>query len=54
MRTQTATLINIQLPKNKKVTPKDLFKFPWDIKKQERKLTKQEAKEILAKWEKRA
>jgi len=54
MRTQTVTLVNIQLPKNKRVTPRDLFKFPWDVKKVERKLTTKQAKEILAKWEKRA
>ena len=54
MRTQTATLVNLQLPKNKRVTPKDLFRFPWDRKKVERNLTKEEAKEILAKWQKRA
>jgi hypothetical protein len=54
MRTQTVTLVNLQLPKGKRVKPKELYKFPWDYTRAEPKLTKQEAKAILAKWQKRA
>jgi hypothetical protein len=55
MRSQTVTLVNIQLPKGKRVKPKELYKFPWDItQKAGPQLTKAEAKAILAKWQKRA
>jgi hypothetical protein len=52
MRSQTATLVNVHLPKGKRVKPKELYKFPWDNKqKAGPKLTNKEAKEILAKWQ---
>ena len=55
MRSQTVALVNLQLPKNKRVTPKELYKFPWDnAQKAGLKLTKEEAKAILAKWQKEA
>jgi hypothetical protein len=53
MRSQTVTLVNLQLPKGKKVKAKELYKFPWDYTNAEPKLTKEEAKAILAKWQKR-
>jgi hypothetical protein len=30
IRLQTTTLVNIQLPENKKINPASLWKFPWD------------------------
>jgi len=55
MRSQTVTLVNLQLPKNKRVKPKELYNFPWDnAHKAGLKLTKEEAKAILAKWQKEA
>jgi hypothetical protein len=55
MRSQTVTLVNLQLPKGKRVKPKELYKFPWDnAQKAGPKLTKEEAKAILSKWQERA
>lgn len=52
MRTQTTTLVNLQVDKGKRLKPKDLFTFPWDQKKEVKKLSKEEAKAILNKWQK--
>jgi len=54
MRTQTVTLVNLQLPKGKKIKPKELYKFPWDYTRAEPKLTKEEARAILSKWQRKA
>jgi hypothetical protein len=54
MRSQTVTLVNLQLPKNKRVKPKELYKFPWDHTNKGAKLSKEQAKAILSKWQKRA
>jgi len=54
MRSQTVTLVNLQLPKNKRVKPKELYNFPWDSKHKGAKLSKEQAKAILSKWQKRA
>jgi len=51
MRTQTTTLVNLQVDKGKRLKPKDLFQFPWDHKEQVHKLNKEEAKAILNKWQ---
>ena len=52
MRTQTTTMVNLQVDKGKRLKPKDLFEFPWDQKKVVKKLSKEEAKAILNKWQK--
>tara|TARA_B110000908_G_scaffold15170_1_gene17325 strand:+ start:1970 stop:2185 length:216 start_codon:yes stop_codon:yes gene_type:complete len=52
MRTQTTTMVNLQVDKGKRLKPKDLFTFPWDQKKVVKKLSKEEAKAILNKWQK--
>jgi len=51
-RWSTTTLVNLQLPKNKKLKPTDLVRFPWEIKHKAAKLNKQEAKAILSRWQK--
>lgn len=49
MRLQTAFLINIQLPKGKKIKPTELMPFEWDEKKQVKAPTKEEINRILKK-----
>jgi hypothetical protein len=51
-RWSTLVLVNIQLPKNKKVNATDLVRFPWENKKTQVKLSKEQAKAILSKWQK--
>jgi len=51
-RWSTTVLVNLQLPKNKKVKATDLVRFPWENKHKAAKLTKKEAKAILSKWQK--
>jgi hypothetical protein len=51
-RWSTLVLVNIQLPKNKKVNATDLVRFPWENKKTQAKLSKEQAKAILSKWQK--
>lgn len=51
-RWSTVTLVNIQLPKNKKVKPKDLVEFPWERKVKPSQISHEEAKKILSKWQK--
>jgi hypothetical protein len=53
-RWSTTILVNLELPKNKKIKPKDLTVFPWEKKHKEAKLSKEQAKAILSKWQKEA
>lgn len=41
IRAQTAILVNIQLPKGKKITPRQLWPFEWE----ENEIRKEEAEE---------
>ena len=43
-RWSTTILVNLELPKNKKIKPQDLTVFPWEKKHKEAKLTKEQAK----------
>jgi hypothetical protein len=53
-RWQTTLLINIQLPKGKKVKPKDLIELDCDIRNfvKPRVMTKEELADVLKKYEK--
>ena len=54
-RWQTAILVNIQLPKNKSIKPQELARFPWEVKKPNKgvsKLTEEQIKARLDKWQK--
>lgn len=51
-RWSTLMLLNIQIPKGKKLKPKDLIEFPWERKVTGPKLSKEEAKKILSRWQK--
>ena len=53
VRWQTAVLVNIQLPKNKTITPQQLVKFPWEKKgkKEAPKLTPEQIKLRLERWQ---
>lgn len=51
-RWSTSVLVNIQLPKNKKIKATDLVQFPWEVKNKAPKLSKEEAKTILSRWQK--
>ena len=54
-RWQTAVLVNIQMPKNKSISPQQLVEFPWEKKKKKAtsKLTPEQIKERLSRWQKR-
>ena len=52
-RWSTTILLNIHLEKKNKIQPKDLARFPWEKELKGPKLTKEQAKEILAKWERK-
>ena len=51
-RWQTTMLINIQLPKGKKITPKDLIELDCDNRNfvKQRVMTKEELQDVLKKY----
>ena len=53
LRWQTALLINIQLPKGKKIKPEDLIKLDCDSRNfvKQRVMTKEELEEVIKKYE---
>jgi len=51
-RWSTTLLLNIHLDKKHKLKPKDIAVFPWEQESKQQKLSKEEAKEILARWQK--
>ena len=54
-RWQTAVLVNIQMPRGKSISPQQLVEFPWEKKKRQigPKLTPEQVKERLAKWQRK-
>jgi len=45
-------MLNIHLEKKNRLSPKDLAVFPWEKTEQQTKLTTEQAKSILARWQK--
>jgi hypothetical protein len=51
-RWSTTLMLNIHLEKKNRLSPKDLAVFPWEKTEQQTKLTTEQAKSILARWQK--
>lgn len=51
-RWQTTILVNLQLPKNKKIKPVDLFEFEWEKAPEDtEKMSPEVMEKLIAKWD---